>query len=219
MKQVRQEVMRMAYITRDNIKLALESFFRVDTDKADRVLEIEKTINYLNHEIAGFLVQLHGKSLYEMDIAEAGIMLRVVSDIERVGDHAENIAEYTAERSRSGAVISQKGLEELHTIAERSMQTFDLSIEVYEKREFDRLDEVSVLEEDVDRMQEEFIENHIRRLKSEKCDPRGGVIFTDMITDLERCSDHAINIAYAINGEKSTVTLKKTYVVTRDLNE
>ena len=66
---------------------------------------------------------------------------------------------------------------------------------------------------------EEYIENHIQRLKNEKCDPRGGVIFTDMITDLERCSDHAINIAYAINGEKSTVTMKKAYVVTRDLNE
>lgn len=219
MKQVRQEVLRMAYIARDNIRLSLDSFFEIDPDKADRVLEIEKTINYLNHEITGFLVQLHGKSLYEADIAEAGIMLRVVADIERVGDHAENIAEYTSELKNSEADLSEEGLAELRTIAERSMQTLELSIEVYEKREFDKLGDVSELEEDVDAMQERFIENHIRRLKSEKCDPRGGVIFTDMITDLERCSDHAINIAYAINGEKSTVTLKKAYVVTRDLNE
>ncbi|MBO4502029.1 MAG: Na/Pi cotransporter family protein [Clostridia bacterium] len=218
-KQVKQEVMRMAYITRDNIKLSLESFFEVDVDKAERVLEVEKTINYLNHEITGFLVQLHGKALFDADIAEAGIMLRVVADIERIGDHAENIAEYTEELKSSDAVLSTEGLAELRAIAERSMQTLELSIEVYEKREFDRLGEVSTLEEDVDQMQEQFIENHILRLKSEKCDPRGGVIFTDMITDLERCSDHAINIAYAINGEKSTVTLKKAYVVTRDLNE
>ncbi|MBO4795394.1 MAG: Na/Pi cotransporter family protein [Clostridia bacterium] len=218
-KQVKQEVMRMAYITRDNIKLSLESFFEVDVDKAERVLEVEKTINYLNHEITGFLVQLHGKALFDADIAEAGIMLRVVADIERIGDHAENIAEYTAELKNSEANLSEEGLAELRTIAERSMQTLDLSIEVYEKREFDKLGDVSELEEDVDAMQEQFIENHISRLKSEKCDPRGGVIFTDMITDLERCSDHAINIAYAINGEKSTVTLKKAYVVTRDLNE
>ena len=219
MKQVRQEVLRMAYIARDNIRLSLDSFFEIDPDKAGRVLEVEKTINYLNHEITGFLVQLHGKSLYDADIAEAGIMLRVVADIERVGDHAENIAEYTAELKSSDADLSEEGLAELRTIAERSMQTLDLSIEVYEKREFDKLGDVSELEEDVDAMQEQFIENHISRLKSEKCDPRGGVIFTDMITDLERCSDHAINIAYAINGEKSTVTLKKAYVVTRDLNE
>ena len=92
-RQVKQEVMRMAYITRDNIKLALDSFFEVDPDKAERVLEVEKTINYLNHEITGFLVQLHGKALFDADISEAGIMLRVVADIERIGDHAENIAE------------------------------------------------------------------------------------------------------------------------------
>lgn len=218
-KQVKQEVMRMAYIARDNIKLSLESFFEVDVDKAERVLEVEKTINYLNHEITGFLVQLHGKALFDADIAEAGIMLRVVADIERIGDHAENIAEYAEELKNSDASLSTEGLAELRAIAERSMQTLELSIEVYEKREFDRLGEVSTLEEDVDQMQEQFIENHILRLKSEKCDPRGGVIFTDMITDLERCSDHAINIAYAINGEKSTVTLKKAYVITRDLNE
>ncbi len=218
-RQVKQEVMRMAYITRDNIKLALDSFFEVDPDKAERVLEVEKTINYLNHEITGFLVQLHGKALFDADISEAGIMLRVVADIERIGDHAENIAEYTEELKSSEAVISKEGLAELRSIAEHSMQTLELSIEVYEKREFDRLGEVSDLEESVDAMQEEYIENHIQRLKNEKCDPRGGVIFTDMITDLERCSDHAINIAYAINGEKSTVTMKKAYVVTRDLNE
>ena len=217
-KQVKQEVMRMAYIARDNIKLSLESFFEKDTEKADRVFEVEKTINYLNHQITGFLVGIHGSEIYDNDIKEAGIMLRVVSDIERLGDHAENIAEYAVSLVNTKAKMSEVALEEIKTTAERTMQTIDLALDVYEKNRFDCLGRVSELEEDVDALQELYIENHIERLKNDKCDPRGGVIFTDIITDLERCSDHGINIAYAINGEKTTVKLKKAYVVTRDLN-
>lgn len=217
-KQVKQEVMRMAYIARDNIKLSLDSFFEKDTEKADRVFEVEKTINYLNHEITGFLVDIHGSNIYDNDIKEAGIMLRVVADIERLGDHAENIAEYTMSLVSTKAKMSEIALEEIKTTAERTMQTIELALDVYENRRFDCLGRVSELEEDVDALQELYIENHIERLKQDRCDPRGGVIFTDIITDLERCSDHGINIAYAINGEKTTVKLKKAYVVTRDLN-
>ena len=67
-------------------------------------------------------------------------------------------------------------------------------------------------EEEIDDLKDMYIEHHIERLKKEKCNPRGGVIFSDMVTDLERCSDHAINVASAINGEKS-FQIKKSYVI------
>ena len=73
--------------------------------------------------------------------------------------------------------------------------------DIYEHESFDRLNIASAEEEEVDELQDTMIENHVKRLMAGKCDPRGGIMFTDMVTDLERCADHAINIAYSIEGE------------------
>ena len=77
----------------------------------------------------------------------------------------------------------------------------ELSLDIYEHESFDRLNIASPDEEEVDELQDTMIENHVKRLMAGKCDPRGGIMFTDMVTDLERCADHAINIAYSIEGE------------------
>ncbi len=214
-EQCRREVIRMAKITLNSIKLACESVFEKDMEKAEKVLEAEEIINYLNHSIQGYLVQINGQSLDEKDSESVSMMLHVTSDIERVGDHAENIAEYAVNIVNDNVAFNDEAIEQLQNMAEHSIKCFEQSIEVYEKEQFDRLDEISDLEEQVDDLQDKYSESHIIRLKNGMCHPVAGVIFTDMVTDLERCSDHAINIAFAIKGENNTVTIKKAYIVTR----
>ena len=214
-EQCRLEIIRMAKIALNSIKLACESVFEKNIEKAERVLETEELINYLNHSIQGYLVKINGQNLDEKDSETVGMMLRVTSDIERVGDHAENIAEYAVNIVNDSVAFNEEAIEQLQDMAAHSINCFAQSIEVYEKEQFERLDEISELEEQVDGLQDKYSESHIVRLKNGMCHPVAGVIFTDMVTDLERCSDHAINIAFAIKGENSTITIKKAYIVTR----
>lgn len=210
--QAKQEILRMSELAYKNLKLSLEDFFEEGCKHADEVIETEKTINYLNHEITGYLIRLHGKALNEKDEETVGMMFRVVANVERIGDHAENIAEYSQIESNQKIVFSGDAFDELKNISEKTLKVYELAIDIYKNNRFDELELISEREEEIDDLKDMYIEHHIERLKKDKCNPRGGVIFSDMVTDLERCSDHAINVAYAINGEKS-FQIRKSYVI------
>lgn len=203
--QAKRETCRMGEITRNNLALALDSFFKKDDKPTEAVFDTEKTINYLNHEITACLVTFRALELSRKDLNTLGMMFRVVSDIERIGDHAENIAEYTVLENVKSANISDIAMGEIKEIAEASLKVVDLALSVYRDESHDLLDKVSELEEHVDDLHEKFTDNHVARLMQDRCDPLGGVVFTDILTDLERISDHAINIAYSIVEEKPHV--------------
>ena len=203
--QAHKEIMRFADICRANLHTALESFFDRDEDKAEAVIEREKTINFLNHEINSYLVSLYGKGLHESDVSRVSTMLSVASDLERIGDLAENIAEYTQIVASNKAKFSPAALDDLGEMAEKVEYMVDLSMKAYDKEDRELLAEARAVEEQVDAMQEEKTENHIERLKAEICDPRGGVVYTDMVSDLERISDHATNIAEGILGINASI--------------
>ncbi len=213
--QVKREVMRMAEMTYKNIKLALKSFFNGDISITEKVFETEKTINFLNHEITAFLIQLYGKNITPKELENVAMMFHVVADIERIGDHAENIAEYAIESKNMNVDFNEVALKDLKEISEKSVEVFKKAVDVYNDEMFGELPVVSDMEEHVDDLQKKCIEDHIERLKKGYCSPRSGVIFTDMVSDMERCADHAVNIAYSINGEKSSVQVKKSYILVR----
>lgn len=199
--QAKHEVCRMGHITYDNLKLALDSFFEKNTSYAETVLETEKTINYFNHAITETLVSYSSLDLSPKDQHTLGMMFHVVSDIERIGDHAENIAEYTILEKQKSANMSEVGTNELRELAQAALGVYEQCLKIYETEDFASLDAASEAEENVDSLQKKFTDNHVQRLMSDHCDPLGGVVFNDMLTDLERCSDHAINIAFAITTE------------------
>ena len=201
--KLRQEVLRMADLTRDNVHRAVDGFFAMDVDSVDEVLRVEKTIDFLNHEIAAAVVELNGRRLPGDENDIAGMMFRVVADIERIGDHAENVAEYTRITKEQKVNFSKEGWSELHSIADKSLLAVDMAVELLRDQDLDKhLPQLEAIEQEVDRLQEQYVENHINRLKHIQCNPRGGVIFTDMISDLERCSDHAINVADCVAGRR-----------------
>lgn len=195
------EMCRMGKIARENLSLALESFFEKSAEKARRTLENEDIINYLNHNIASKLVWINNMNLSNSEAEKIGAMFRTLSDIERIGDHAENIAEYTLEIKESDLKFSETAMDELQTLGRMAMNLMTKALDTYEHQKESQLPQIGILEEEVDRLATEFTENHISRLKTRQCDSKNGVVFTDMIIDLERSADHANNIAFSILPE------------------
>ena len=196
--QARMEISRMGHIARDNLAASIDSFFSLNGTEAEEVEDTEETVNYLTKTITERLVLLRSLDMSDRDRKAVLQMTLVVADIERLSDHAENIVEYEEQVRSKKAAISDIGMEELRTLAERSLQSVDKCLHIFEDRAFGELAEAEALEEEVDDIEETIVQNHVRRLMSSSCDPMGGVVFTNMASDLERCSDHAINIAQAL---------------------
>ena len=199
MKQAMLEVTRMGHMARENLETALNYFF--DPTKEDlyvRVEEREKTIDYLDHAISDKLVTLRSLQLSDNDVFRLSRLVRVVSNFERIGDHAENVIEFGERLKNAKASISEAGTAELRAMSGAVLETLDVAMQVFENEQFDLLPKAEALEQRVDDMQEQFIQNHIDRLMVTACNPLCGVVFTDMCTDLERCSDQAINVATAL---------------------
>lgn len=196
--QAKREVARMGEIAYENLKQSIECFFTRNLQLAERVEEYEDTVNTLNNSILAKMVELRTADLSQKDLNRVYHLTLVVADIERISDHAENIIEYTQEFIKNKITLSEEPMNELREICEKVLLSVRRSLEIFESDDYEHLEEAEALEQEVDILQEKAIDSHIKRLMSASCDPMGGVIFTDMVVDLERCSDHAINIAQAL---------------------
>lgn len=196
--QARMEITRMGKITLDSMKNAIDAFFTQDEKLADSVRETEDTVDHLTDAITERLIALRSQGYYDKDMVKISQMILVVSDIERISDHAENIVEYLDLIKSRKATISEQGLSELRLLADATLKSIKKSMIIFATEDYDKIPEAEELEQTVDRIQTEIVNSHIERLMKDSCNPAGGVIFTDMSTDLERSSDHAINVACAL---------------------
>lgn len=199
LSQAHKEISRMGSIALDNLRMAILSFFDDSVVRDDLVEETEDTINYLEHAILSKLIELRTPDMHARDLEQVSRMTLVVSDIERLSDHAENIIEYAAEIRNGKATLSPEAGKELHAMCELTLASVELCLEIFETRDYTRFPEAEKLEKQVDRAKEQLVQNHVKRFMDNACETRGGVLFCDMVTDLERCSDHAINIATSMN--------------------
>ena len=205
MNQAQREIVRMGRISVKNLRRSLECFFDYDSEKAARVREREESVNILNHTIADAMAELRSREMDPEDVRRVSMMSIAVTDIERLSDHAENIVEYTEDMINAKSSMTGDALAELKHMTEVTLEAVDLSIDIFETEDYSRLDRIEALESEVDDMQTELVNNHVKRLLANSCEPLAGVVFTDIVTDLERCSDHAINIAYALKERPAQI--------------
>ena len=198
------EICRMMKITIENLTLATEAFFERNSDKACQALENEKTIDFLYHGVSSKLITINNMTLSKQNAEKVSKMFNIISDIERIGDHAENISEYTLGMVENGYKLSEAAAGELKELNDVVLDLMDNALTVYELGNSTLLSIVEPLEKKVDELAVRFTDNHIDRLKLNVCDPRVGVIFTDIIIDLERSADHAYNIAYSVQSKSET---------------
>ena len=202
LQQARLEITRMGGLAKDALDASIRAFFSTDEKKTDKLIEevyeTEETVDILTDKIQDRLIALRSQDYPLRVIDQISKMMLVVSDIERISDHAENIAEQTTMRRNKKPNFSEVGLGELRSLAEASMHSVEFSLNVFATDDENSIPEAEALEQDVDDIYTNITNTHIKRLMKGDCDPVGGVIFTDMTIELERCSDHAVNVAGAI---------------------
>ena len=196
--QVSKEVARMAKLARDNFETSAHALINRSDKDLDKVMENEDVINYLNHHITSYLVKLNALDITDSDSDYIARVFHAINDIERVGDHAINLAEAAQHNIGEGLKFSDPAREELNqlcgsvvTLLERSMAAFDnQSLSDNEAKE------LSDLEEHIDDLTLECQDSHIFRLNRKECNTKAGMLYLNTITDFERVGDHAINIAF-----------------------
>lgn len=196
--QVSKEVARMAKLARDNFETSAHALINRSDKDLDKVMENEEVINYLNHHITSYLVKLNALDITDSDSDYIARVFHAINDIERVGDHAINLAEAAQHNIGDGLKFSDPAREELNqlcgsvvTLLERSMAAFD-----NQSLSDDEAKELSDLEEHIDDLTLECQDSHIFRLNRKECNTEAGMLYLNTITDFERVGDHAINIAF-----------------------
>lgn len=195
------EVVHMGQITMDNVKRALDAILTGNLEEIEDVYKTEKTINNMEKMLTEYLIKVDNLSLTEKQKKVVNNLFYSVSDIERVGDHAENLAEQAAYMVDHHLVFSDTGMQDLEDISGNVVKSFHYAIDARQTGNMDSVRKVSQYEDEVDNLEEELREKHIERLSSGKCEPSSGVVFLDIISNLERISDHAYNLAGYVKNE------------------
>ncbi len=196
--EVIKELERMASLANENLNRAMNALVTLDEEDIAEVYEVEKNINFLNHAITDYLVKINQTTLPIEDLKSLGALFHVVNDIERIGDHAENVADAARQRKETGASFSPDATHELGEMLDMVNKIIQYSIDMFAKSDESHMQEVITLEDKVDAMEKKLQKKHVERLTKGECTAEGGMIFSDIVSGLERVADHATNIAFAI---------------------
>ena len=195
--QIDAEVRRMENLVKQNIKIATDTFFATETYDKDKFMVTEKTVDFLNKGITDALIRCSALKLTDSEAKHVGHLFHVITDLERIGDHAENILDYAnrmIEEKKEFSPTAQVELKELvvmvtHILDDACVHLFEPSQEAYNN--------IYLQEAAIDDLVDMMKENHVERLHNRECHSSQGLIFVETLTDLERVSDHALNIAQA----------------------
>lgn len=195
------EVVHMGQIAMENVQLAIDAVISKNVNKAKDVYKTEKTINNMEKMLTEYLVKINNLSLTEEQKIIVNNLFYSINDIERVGDHAENLAEQAEYMAEHEVTFSDTGISDLKVICQTAFQSFSHSIDARRRGDMDEVRKVIKYEDEVDALEEELREKHIERLSTGECSTAAGVVFLDLISNLERISDHAYNLAGYVKNE------------------
>lgn len=193
-----REMERMGNMAIDNLVRAMNALVTLDEQEIEKVYEVERQIDYLNREITGYLVKVNGITLPADDAKSLGGLFHVVNDIERIGDHAENVADAAQARIKHNVSFSESAKKEMADMLQMVVQISHYALDMFTSNSQEHMQEILDLEDQVDQTERELQESHIQRLTRGECTANAGMMFSDVISGLERVSDHATNIAFSL---------------------
>lgn len=196
--QVFKETVRMGEIARKNVEDAMKAFLENNDEVIPKVYKREKIINTLEREITAYLVLLSGYELPDKDSKLLSITFHVINDIERIGDHAENIVELAAEKINNNLAVADEAREELISMYDKTLEALSLALDSYKNGNSEAASNIHSIESVINKYEKEFRDNNIRRLNEKVCSANSSTVFLDLISNLERIGDHSTNIAETV---------------------
>lgn len=195
------EVLYMGEIALENARLAIDAVIGNRKESLGKIYETEETINELEGLLTEYLIQINSMNLTEHQALTVKDLLYTISDLERMGDHSENIAELTEQKLSKSIEFSEEACRDLRLIGGNVINAVKSALDARRNGDPADIRRVLKLEDEVDNCEEDLREKHIERLSLGQCTPQIGVIFLDVISNLERICDHANNVAGYVKNE------------------
>ena len=199
----KNEVIAMGNLALDNIKYAAEATQKNDQTMVDKVYEIEHKVDLYEKYLTDFLIKVNNLSITQEQHLLVKNLFHAIIDIERVSDHAGNIAELAKYKIEHRIIFSEKGTQELNQLWDKVVHCFEEAVKARGTGSGQAIQNVLRIEDEVDDLEEELRNKHIERLSAGLCIPSNGVVFLDILSNLERMSDHANNIVDCIQEENT----------------
>ena len=205
--QIGSEVERMARLVRNNFVIACEGFIVMDNSRQRELEENEELINWLNHNISDFMVTVTSKEMPGAVSEYIGKLFHVITDLERIGDHAQNIMNRVCAAKDDDLGFTETGIAEFKEIYEIDLELLDRALGAFMNKHLtdDEEHQLHYLEDTIDYLTLTAQDNHVQRLREKKCHTSSGVIYTKALQDLERVGDHSYNIAWAARIDKNLI--------------
>lgn len=199
-QQTKNEIVNMAEIALHNYDLACDVICTLDYSQIEKFRQNENELNFLNKEIARFVVKLSKLEMNDADHNYLATTFHTITDLERVGDYAENIIEYADKLKESDQKFSDVAISEVRNLQSRINDLFQKVMKAYVNSDAASLDEANVIEDEIDDITETMGANHIERLRAGDCTPDVGAQYLSLASNSERVADHFINVGKSING-------------------
>ena len=201
--QAKEEILRMGGFSVQGLQESFEYLKTGNKKHADTGYQIEEAINNLDTKITDYLVKISAESISSADSTRHIMLMETVRDIERVGDHFENILELIDYQLVNRVKITDDAMEDLTEMFTLTIGTVQKALEALDLSSLELGREVAEQEDLIDKMERKFRKKHIMRLNEGNCSPQAGMVFVDIVSNLERIGDHAVNIAEAVLGKRA----------------
>lgn len=193
--QVKDEVARMREMVEKNIADAFDTLIKYNEKSRKKIAEREEYIDYLNKGISEYIVSLMAGETNTADSRKINGYYSIITNLERIGDHATNLAEYADDMKKWNLEFSDTVLEELAEMKQQCIASLENLKDVTAENAERVLSDAAVIEQKTDDMRDKYFKKQMQRLKKGKCNPQSGIVFSEILTDFERMGDHALNIA------------------------
>lgn len=203
--QAKQEVLRMGEYSLRGLQESLQFLEKKQNSSLDSTKQLEEAINNMDHQITDYLVKLSATELSPHESDEHNVLMHIVKDIERIGDHFENIVELVEYQMRHKVSLTEAAKEDMTEMFNLTILAVKESMLALDKNDVELAFRVKENEHIIDRMERQLRKKHILRLNSGACSSQAGLVFVDILSNLERIGDHAKNIAETIIGEEDSL--------------
>ncbi len=213
----RKVAVQMAEVARDSIFLALDNIGNYNEEAAEKVRKMEMEVDRYEDALGTYLVKLNNRDLTQKDSRSISVMLHSINDFERISDHAVNIMESAKEMHEKGMSFSANAIKEFEVFSAAVHKIVGMSVDAYAANDLENAKMVEPLEQVINKLNAEMKQRHIRRLRKGKCTIELGWVLQDLLTNIERVSDHCSNIALCLIEVKENEFDTHSYI--EDLRE